>query len=74
MKAIKKIVIKKRNDDFHAQLDGHPEIWGCGKTAGAAVYSVMTTHPDKFGVEIAWDDEDRWTRRYLAHDPLTKDA
>lgn len=47
-----KIVVRKRGDDYHAWLDGHPEIWGCGKTPDEAIGKLITAHTDTFNIEI----------------------
>jgi predicted RNase H-like HicB family nuclease len=36
-----KIVIKRRRDDYHACIEGHPEIWGCGSTYNEAVGNLV---------------------------------
>ena len=41
------------NDDFHVGLQGHPEIWDCGKTLAEAVGRWLETHIDYF--EGKWD-------------------
>lgn len=67
-----KIVVTKRSDDFHASIEGHPEIWGCHPTlSDAAIGDLIRSHAHIFGIEVAWN-EDSWTKRYLAHDPLTR--
>jgi len=45
---MKKIIVTKRNDDFHAHLEGHKEIWACGKTASEAIGDLITSHPESF--------------------------
>ena len=47
-----KIVVTKRNDDYHACLDGHPEIWGCGKTADEAIGKLITAHEEEFNIKV----------------------
>ena len=47
-----KIIVTRRTDDYHACLEGHPEIWGCGKTPRAAVGDLIWSHPDIFGVKV----------------------
>jgi len=47
-----KIEIRKRSDDYHAQLEGHPEIWDCGKSWQAAIGNLIMTHKEWFGIEI----------------------
>lgn len=47
-----KIVVTKRSDDYHACLDGHPEIWGCGKTQYEAIGNLVSAHGDTFKIEV----------------------
>lgn len=47
-----KIVVTKRSDDYHACLDGHPEIWGCGKTPNEAIGNLITAHADTFRIDV----------------------
>ncbi len=47
-----KIVVTKRSDDYHACLDGHSEIWGCGKTFNEAISDLITAHTDTFKIEV----------------------
>jgi len=47
-----RIIIEKRSDDYMAYLEGHKEIWGCGKWPELAIGKLMITHRDKFGFEF----------------------
>jgi hypothetical protein len=47
-----KISITKRSDDYHACLEKHPEIWGCGKTIPQAIGDLIYSHRDKFKLVI----------------------
>jgi hypothetical protein len=47
-----KIVVSKRSDDFHACLEGHPELWDCGRTHVEAIGRLILTHRDQFDIEI----------------------
>lgn len=49
-----KIVVTKRSDDYHACLDGHPEIWGCGETAEEAIGDLIKAHVDTFGITVEY--------------------
>jgi len=51
---IKKIIVAKRSDDFHACLEGHPEIWGCGKDSCSAIGDLTSTHKDCFKIEVEY--------------------
>lgn len=49
------IEIRRRSDDFddfHAQIEDKPKIWGCGKTPGAALGDLLWAHAEHFGVKI----------------------
>ena len=57
--AMKRIVVVRRNDDYHASLEGHPEIWGCGKTSESAIGSLVSAHKEVFDiVEIKYSGPD----------------
>lgn len=43
-----KIVITKRCDDYHACVEGKPEIWGCGKDTNAAIGDLIRSHKEIF--------------------------
>jgi hypothetical protein len=49
-----KIVITKRGDDYHACLEGHPEIWGCGKTQNEAIGDLISSHKDTLKIEVEY--------------------
>ena len=59
------IIITKRDEDFHARLEGQSGIWGCGKTKGEAVTELIETHSKNIGIAIVWDQSDGYTKRYL---------
>jgi len=46
------ITITKRFGDYHACLENHTGIWGCGKTIHEAIGSVIMNHPEKFNLKI----------------------
>lgn len=46
------IIITKRTSDWHAQIDGEPGKWGCGKTAHEAVGDLIMSHPGDFKVAL----------------------
>jgi hypothetical protein len=52
-----KIIVEKRSDDFIAYIEGHKELWECGKYRSVAIGNLIITHPDKFGIEIKWDNQ-----------------
>ena len=45
------IELRERSDDFHAQLEGHPEIWECGSTPTLAFGSLIKAHPEAFEID-----------------------
>lgn len=50
-----KIVITKRSDDYHACIEGRPEIWGCGPGESTAIGDLIRSHKDvfkKIGLEV----------------------
>ena len=49
-----KIIVTRRNDDYHACLEGHPEIWGCGKTIDGAIGDLIRSHQDTFGIAVEY--------------------
>ena len=38
-------------DDFHASIEGHPELWGRGKTVDEAIGSMFRSHCEHFKCE-----------------------
>lgn len=46
------IVVIKRFEDYHAHLEGSPEIWGAGITTDAAIGNLISSHCVTFGVGI----------------------
>lgn len=47
-----KIIVTKRPDDYHASIDGHQELWDCGKSEQSAIGNLVWTHKEKFNLEI----------------------
>lgn len=47
-----KITVVKRSSDFMAYLDGNKALWGCGKSPGEAVASVVYSHQRETGIAI----------------------
>lgn len=48
----KKIIVKKRSNDYHAHLEGNPDIWGCGDSYGEAIGDLVWTHQAEFNIEV----------------------
>lgn len=53
-----RIRVTRRSSDFHACIDGHPELWSCGSTPDAAIGACVRAHRDRLGIEIVegYDD------------------
>jgi len=49
---ITNITITKRASDYHACLENHPGIWGCGRNIYEAIGNVIMNHPDRFNLKI----------------------
>ena len=47
-----RIIVTKRINDYHAHLEGHPEIWGCGKNQAEAVGELITTHAEQLDMKV----------------------
>lgn len=47
-----KIAVSKRSDDYHACIDGKPELWGCGRTGAEAIGDMIKSHQKHFNIEI----------------------
>lgn len=47
-----KIIVTKRNDDYHACLSGHPEIWGCGKNESEAIGDLIRSHTQRLNIMV----------------------
>ena len=46
------IILTQQGKKFHAELDGHPEIWGNGKTQREAIGNLICNHQDAFKLKI----------------------
>jgi hypothetical protein len=46
--------VRKRSEDYHVQLEGHPEVWACGKTIDEALGNWLRTHKDRLKVEVVY--------------------
>ncbi len=46
------IQVRKRSDDYHAQLGDNPKLWGCGRTANEAIGDVVLSHCDRLGFTV----------------------
>ena len=44
----------QRQPKFHAQIEGKPGIWSAGRSLDDAVGNLIRTHPEQFGVTIAF--------------------
>lgn len=41
-----RIEVRKRADDWHAQVEGKPGVWQCGQTYAAAVGELLMSHKE----------------------------
>lgn len=51
------IEVRRRSEDYHAQVRGNPGMWGCGTSATGAVGDVIVSHRDrlpKLPIEIEY--------------------
>lgn len=46
------IVVTRRSCDYHACIEGRPQVWGCGTTWAEAIGSLVYSHPERFGLRI----------------------
>lgn len=46
------IILTERANDWHAHLEGRPDIWGCGRTRNEALGDLMSEWPQYFDVKI----------------------
>ncbi len=49
-----KIRISKKDTRYNAQIEGHPEIWGCGDTPFEAIGALISNHSEIFDIEICF--------------------
>ena len=52
-----KIVIRERGNDYMAFIEGHPEIWGCGKGVVSAVGDLILSHQDVCDINIEYEKD-----------------
>lgn len=48
---MKKIIITKRSDDYHAAIEDSG-AWGYGDTIDEAIGDLIRTHAERFNIEI----------------------
>jgi hypothetical protein len=51
---VTEIVITKRRDDYHAQIENHPEHWAAGKSYYEVVGNLVLTHKKEFGIVVTF--------------------
>jgi hypothetical protein len=52
------LIVTKRQDDFHAQVKGHPEIWSAGKNYYEVIGNLVISHADVFGgIRVEYEGE-----------------
>lgn len=37
---------------LHAQIEGEPGVWSCGRTTDEAIGDLVRSHPERFNVKI----------------------
>lgn len=47
-----KIKVTQRSHDFHACIDGKPEMWECGLTEEEAIGNLVKSHHKHFNIEL----------------------
>lgn len=47
-----KIVVKRRFDDYHVSIEGHPKSWDCGKNIPEAIGNLVMSCHDQFKIEV----------------------
>jgi len=53
---ITNIIVTKRASDYHACLENHPGIWGCGRNIYEAIGNVIMNHPERFNLKIVEEE------------------
>ena len=67
------IVITRRANDFHAQLQGEPSKWAASSySVDEAVGKLVDSHGHELGIQIQWNIHDQTTRDYAKEDPAGK--
>ena len=49
---IMEIIIKRRENDWHASIEGNSAIWGRGKSKYEAIGDLITTHAEVFNITV----------------------
>jgi hypothetical protein len=49
---MKKIVVTRRLDDYHACPEGHPEIWEAGVTSDEAISKLIRNNEEVFHIVV----------------------
>lgn len=57
MEKVKRIVVKRTGEEYHAFIEGHPEIWEVGKDYRLAVGKLVEGHPEQFGIVVMMESE-----------------
>lgn len=52
---MKRILIIRRAHDYHACIEGHSEIWECGRTDVEAVGWLVLRRAKDLGTEVAFE-------------------
>jgi hypothetical protein len=51
-KLVMKIIVTNRTSDVHAQVEGRPEIWGCGANRNEAIGNLISAHQELSNAEV----------------------
>lgn len=65
MKKVKKIIVKRTGDEYHAFIEGHPEMWEAGKDYRLAVGKLVEGHPEEFGITVMMESEQEKTKKII---------
>jgi hypothetical protein len=49
---MKKIIVTRRSDDYHACLENDSGVWGCGITVYSALGNLVLAHQAEFGLTV----------------------
>ena len=47
-----KIILTRRQNDYHACVEGRPKVWESGRSASEAVGNLIFTLREELGIEI----------------------
>lgn len=68
----KEIALTVVGDNIRAQLKDKPTAWASGKNDMEAIGKLVYAHREEFGINIAFDRNDKPTRKYLENNSRAK--